>query len=336
MTTHMASEIAEIPASAARLLADAAAITQVAAAIRDHAPRFAAVCGRGSSGHVETMLRYLIETRMGIIAGHVAPSVVTIYGAQPEMRDGLFIVISQSGQSPDLVATARAARTGGALTLAIVNDAASPLAQACDLVLPVLAGPERAVTATKSVTNSLLACLLLVSEVSGDAGLRAAAGRMVTRFEAALTLDWRGWSDGLADARAVFVVGRGYGLASAREIALKLGEAAGIPAIALSAAELLHGPRAMIGPETPVLILRQQDATATGIDALQAELERQGRRVSIAGGACSTLPWIGDDDPLCDPVAMLVPAYMAIEQLARDLGRDPDAPPNLSKVTRTF
>lgn len=334
--TRMASEIADIPAAARRLLSGAADFRHAASLIREREPRFAVVCGRGSSGHAATLLRYLIETKLGIVASHAAPSVVTVYGAEPMMREALFIVVSQSGQSPDLVATACAARRAGALTLAIVNDAASPLAGACDLALPVLAGPELAVAATKSVTNTMLACLLLMGEAAGDTALLAAAARTAGRLDAALALDWSPWRARLASARAAFVVGRGFGLASAREIALKLGEAAGLPAIALSTAELAHGPRAMIGPDTPVLLLRQPDATARATDALHADLVAQGCRAFVAGGTGGSLPWIGDDDPICDPLCMLVPAYLAIERLARDLGRNPDAPPHLKKVTRTL
>lgn len=334
-TTFMAREIAEIPAAAGRLLAEGEA-ARIGAGLRDRAFPFAVLCGRGSSGHAGVHLRYLIETRLGLPVSAAAPSVVTGYDRPPQVAGALFVVISQSGRSPDLVAATEAARAGGALTLAVVNDPESPAARASDLVLPILAGPERAVAATKTVTNSLIAGSALVAAWAGDAELGQGLSALPERLDRALALDWSAWTTDLARAPAAFVTGRGHGLGPVREIALKLGETLRLPALGYSAAELRHGPRASVSAATPVLALRQADPLAEGVDALVRDLSGDGLRVLACGGPLGSLPWIGDGHPACDPIAMLVPAYRAIEAEARRRGLDPDAPAGLTKVTETL
>jgi glucosamine--fructose-6-phosphate aminotransferase (isomerizing) len=332
----MAREIAEIPALAGRLLAQQGDVCAIAERIRQAAPRIVIVCGRGSSGHVGVYFRYLIEARLGVIVSAAAPSVFTAYRRRPDMRNALFVVISQSGRSPDLVMATEYARVSGALALAIVNDDASPVAAAADLVLPIGAGPERAVAATKTVALSMQAGVQLVTALTGDADLRDALDRVPGRLDKVLACDWSAWGNSLAAAPAAFVAARGYGFGAAREIALKITEILQLPALGFSAAELRHGPRAAITPATPVLLLRQNDEAGATVDGLYRDLREAGETVFAAGGPAGTLPWIGDDHPICDPVAMLLPAYAAIEAAARRRGLDPDNPQHLSKVTRTL
>ena len=332
----MACEIAEIPALAEGLLVQGGAVAAIAKRVDEANPRFAVLCARGSSGHVTVFMRYLLEARLGLLVSAAAPSVVTAYKKRPEMHDTLFVVVSQSGRSPDLVMATRVARECGALTLAIVNDENSPAAKAADMVLPINAGPEKAVAATKTVALSMIAGTALVAALSRDAELEAALRRLPGRLAAALSCDWSDWSNSLLGAPAAFVAARGYGFGTAREVALKLTETLRLPALGYSAAELRHGPRAAISPATPVLLLRQNDEAATAVDELAHDLKQAGDRVFLAGGPQSSLPWIGDDHPVCDPIVMLIPAYRAIEMAARKLGLDPDNPPHLNKVTRTL
>jgi glutamine---fructose-6-phosphate transaminase (isomerizing) len=334
--TNMAREIAETPALAAQLLARHGDVCAIADRVKQAAPRIVIVCGRGSSGHVGVYFRYLIEARIGVIVSAAAPSVFTAYRRRPDMRNALFVVISQSGRSPDLVMATEYARESGALTLAIVNDDASPVAAAADLVLPIGAGPERAVAATKTVALSMLAGIQLVTALTGDADLREAVNRLPARLEKVLACNWSAWGLSLSTAPAAFVAARGYGFGAAREIALKVTEILRLPALGFSAAELRHGPRAAIAPVTPVLLLRQNDEAGATLDGLFHDLRNAGETVFAAGGPGGTLPWIGDDHPICDPVAMLLPAYSAIETEARRRGLDPDNPQYLSKVTRTL
>jgi glucosamine--fructose-6-phosphate aminotransferase (isomerizing) len=332
----MGCETAEIPAAAERLLARTDAVKAIVARVEQTRPRIVVFCGRGSSGHVGVYLRYLFEARLGLLASAAAPSVVTAYRRPPEMRGALFVVVSQSGRSPDLVNATQVARKHGALTLAIVNDQDSPTAAASELVLPIGAGAEHSVAATKTVVLSMIAGAQLVAALARDDDLVAGLGQLPLRLSRALDCDWSAWADSAARAAAAFVVGRGYGLGCVREIALKVAEILRVPTLGHSAAELRHGPRASITPSTPVLVLRQNDEAATAIDDLVKDLNDANETLFVAGGPAGTLPWIGDGHPVYDPVLMLVPAYRAIEAVARRRGFDPDNPPHLSKVTKTL
>ncbi len=332
----MARETAEIPAVTERLLARTDVFASIVERIEQAKPRIVVLCGRGSSGHVGVYLRYLFEERLGLLVSAAAPSVVTAYGRPPDMRGALFIVISQSGRSPDLVRATQAARKFGALTLAIVNEEGSPAAAAAELILPIGAGNEQSVAATKTVVLSMIAGAQLVAALAQDGDLNDGLQQLPLRLSDALTCDWSAWADSAAAAPAAFIVGRGYGLGCVREIALKVAEILRVPALGYSAAELRHGPRASITSATPVLVLRQNDQAAGAIDELVRDIADAGEKVFAAGGAAGTLPWIGDGHPICDPVLMLIPAYRAIEAAARRRGFDPDNPPHLSKVTRTM
>ena len=339
--TAMAREIQEIPLLTERLLADHELVAGVADRIRKAGPRVVVISGRGSSGNVGTFLRYLLEARAGLLVSRSAPSIVTTYRRTIDLRDAVFIVISQSGRSPDLVIGAQSARKTGALTIAIVNDVTSPVALACELILPVCAGLEHAVAATKSVVLSMVRGAQLIAALTSDHALREKIQQLPQRFSHALSCDWSAWSGSFATARAAFVIARGFGLGSAREIALKVAETMRLPASGYSAAEVRHGPLAAASAQTPFLVLRQKDGSSEMVDALIADLRARELNVFAvgdvfsAGGLRGTLPWIGHDDPICDAIAMLLPAYAAIEQAARDHGFDPDHPPYLSKITET-
>jgi len=334
--TAMAREIAQIPAATRALLTHHDEIDAIAERIRNDDRHFIVMCGRGSSGHVGVYLRYLFETRFGLLVSAAAPSVVTAYRRPSDMQHAIFLVISQSGRSPDLVTATRLAREYGALTIALVNEVDSPVVAESEFVLPVRAGPEHAVAATKTVALSMVAGAQLIAALTDDAELTRALERLPDRLAAALACDWSMWSAHLQAAPAAFVTGRGYGLGPAREIALKLTETMQIPALGYSAAELRHGPRAAVTPATPVLVLRQNDEAAVTVDDLIRDLVEQNETVFSAGGPAGTLPWIGDDHPICDPIAMLLPAYLAIERATRQRGLDPDKPRYLSKVTHTL
>lgn len=332
----MARETAEIPAVAERLLERTELFAAIVERIEQMKPRVVVFCCRGSSGHVGIYLRYLFETRLGMLASASAPSVVTAYERPPDMRGVLFVVISQSGQSPDLVTATQVARNVGALTLAIVNDEQSPAAAAAELVLPIGAGGEHAVAATKTVVASMIAGARLVAELERNGRFRESLQQLPSRLSSALACDWTSWAHAAALATATFVVGRGYALGCVREIALKVSETLRVPGIGHSAAEVRHGPWASISSSTPVLVLRQNDQTADAVGGVVRDLHGTKAPLFTAGGTGGTLPWIGDGHPACDPVVMLVPAYRAIEWAARERGFDPDNPPHLSKVTHTL
>ena len=336
VSSAMAKEIGESPDVVSRIVRNRRTIADVAKRLDVGSVPIAVLCGRGSSGHAGVFLRYLIETRLHVPVSASAPSVITAFRKPLSLRNALFIVISQSGRSPDLVAATRSARESGAHTIAIVNEVHSPVADAAEFLIPIEAGPEQSVAATKTVIGSMAAGAALVAELTGDAALGSALDRLPERLERALTLDWSAVAADLAQATAVFIASRGLGLGSAREIALKLAEILRLPALGFSAAELMHGPRAALSSRTPVIMMRLMDETAVTIDQLAGELRQSRIAAHLCGGPRGTLPWLSDDDPAMDAITMLLPAYRMIEHTARAWGFDPDRPPQLSKITETF
>ncbi|SCB42863.1 glucosamine--fructose-6-phosphate aminotransferase (isomerizing) [Bradyrhizobium shewense] len=332
----MAPEIGESPAVAARVIRSRPSIAAIAQRLNVEAAPLAVLCGRGSSGHAGVFLRYLIETRLHLAVSASAPSVVTAFRKPVTLRNALFIVISQSGASPHLVAATRSARDSGARTVAIVNLVPSPVADAAEFIIPVEAGTDQSVAATKTMIASMAAGAGLIAELANDKALRSALDRLPGRLDRAPALDWSKLSADLKKASAIFVASRGLGLGVAYESALKLAEVLRLPSLAYSAAELQHGPRAALSSRTPVIMMRLADETAAVIDAVTAELRESGIAVHLCGGPDSSLPWPGDDHPATDVITMLVPFYRLIERLAREWGFDPDRPPQLRKVTWTF
>jgi glucosamine--fructose-6-phosphate aminotransferase (isomerizing) len=313
------------------------ALADVGARLRRHSPRAVVTCARGSSDHAATYAKYLIEARTGVLTSSAAPSVSSIYEAHGDMRGVLFIAISQSGKSPDLLAATEAAKAGGAMTLALCNSSASPLMQLVDVPVPIHAGPETSVAATKSYIASLSALAQLVAHWGDDRELLHALRDTPDLLTGAWQCDWTAMVDTLRDAVNLFVVGRGFGLGVAQEAALKLKETCGLHAEAFSAAEVKHGPMALVRDDFPVLIFTQHDDTRAGIEELAADFASRGARVLITGsnaaGAVS-LPTV-QAHPVIEPLLRIQSFYRAAEHLARARGLDPDHPPHLRKVTET-
>ncbi|MBV8342247.1 MAG: SIS domain-containing protein, partial [Gammaproteobacteria bacterium] len=265
----MYREAAQAPdAVREQLQANAASVRSLAERLRAQPPRAVVTCARGSSDHAATFARYLIETRLGLLTSSAAPSVSSVYAAAPDLSGTLMLAISQSGASPDLLAAVSSARAAGARIVALVNTEASPLAQLADDLLPLRAGEERSVAATKSFIASLAAVVQLVASWSRDAQLSAALEQAPELLRGAWQLDWSAAVTRLTSARDLYVVGRGLGLAVAQEAALKLKETCSLHAEALSAAELRHGPMALVQRGFPLLIFTQDDETRAGVAAL--------------------------------------------------------------------
>jgi glucosamine--fructose-6-phosphate aminotransferase (isomerizing) len=337
----MLLEAREAPSAVARALAaNAEPCRALAARLRAAAPPFAITCARGSSDNAATFAKYLFELRLGLATASMGPSVRSVYAATPRMKGALFLAISQSGRSPDLVQLAKAARSEGAITVALVNEAASPLAQAVETVLPLHAGPERSVAATKSLLTALATLLQLFAYWRADAALEPMLARLPEDLAAATHADWSAALPLLAGARNLYVVARGIGLAAAQEAALKLKETAGIHAEALSAAELMHGPLALAGPEFPVLLFVQRDEAEAGLVDLAQDLRRRGVPLIVASArpiaGAVNLPVATETDAHAAPLVLLQSFYPLADALARARGRDPDRPPHLRKVTETL
>ncbi len=338
--TLMLRETAEAPDVVARLIAaNEETCAALGARLRERPPQFAVTCARGSSDSAATYAKYLLELHLDTVVASVGPSVASIYGRRPRMREALFIAISQSGKSPDLVTLAEAARGDGALTVAIVNDTASPLAERCEIVLPLHAGPEKSVAATKSYIASLAAMLQLAAHWSGDAMLMTAVRRLPDDLNDALARDWRSALPLFAAARSLYVIGRGPGLAAAQEAALKLKETSGIHAESLSAAEMKHGPLRLAGADFPVVVFSQRDEALAELTETGADLAARGVPVIAAGPAdiprALTLPGARGIHPFAQPLTTIQSFYPLAEAVSRARGHDPDRPPHLSKVTET-
>jgi glutamine---fructose-6-phosphate transaminase (isomerizing) len=340
LTSLMLEETRTAPERVADLLGrDADTYEALAQELRRRDPAFVVTVARGSSDHAAAYLASLTGIVAGRIAASLPPSLVTRYGAGLAFGHAFVVSLSQSGASPDIVRTLEAACAGGALTAAIVNQPESPLARAARFVLPQHAGPERSVAATKSVIATLAACARLVAAWREDRALLVALERLPERLAEALACDWSPALPTLERASRLYVVGRGPGLGVAEETALKLKETSGVLAEALSAAEVQHGPKAVIGPGFPVLAYGLADPGGEDARAFAAELAAVGAEVMLASptpGAGLHLRLPPPLHPLLDPIVALLAFYPLAEALARCRGRDPDRPPGLSKVTRTL
>lgn len=334
MTSRMAAEIAQcsrVAEASARMNREISALAQRFRAAR---PPVVVLCGRGSSGHAALYLRYLVEMRLLAPVSIAAPSVASAGGARLSLQNAWFIVISQSGESPDLLAATLAARESGALTIGLVNRTESAVGRAVEICFPLQAGEESSVAATKSVLAAMALGARIVAEAALDDALHSALDRLPARVAGALSCDWSSLEGEIGSARTVYTIGRGYGLAVAREVALKLAEVARCPALAYSAAEILHGPRAAITPQSLVLAFEVSDATAPSVRGGLQALRSAGARAFSCGGG--DLEWLAPNHPAADAIAMLPAAWRFLEREARRLGYDPDRPPGLSKVTRTL
>jgi glucosamine--fructose-6-phosphate aminotransferase (isomerizing) len=334
----MFREAAEAAEAVARQEAAAADLERIGAELRRRSPRVVITCARGSSDHAATFAKYAIETRLGIPTSSAAPSVSSVYSAALRADGALCIAISQSGRSPDLLATVSSLKDAGARVLALVNDTASPLCDLADEVCPLAAGEERSVAATKSFIASLSAIARLIAEWTQDTQLAADLGTLPLLLSEAWELDWSPLVDVLTDARDLYVLGRGLGLGVAQEAALKLKETSQLHAEAFSTAELRHGPMALISQGFPALMFSQSDQTSGPVNEAAAALVERGGRVFVAGeeipGAVS-LPTIGSA-PLLEPIVQIQSFYRAANALALARGLDPDNPPHLRKVTETL
>ncbi|HTW19215.1 MAG TPA: SIS domain-containing protein [Mycobacteriales bacterium] len=335
---QMLAEMDEQPTVIAELVAR---WPEVTAATRALVPKDLAgttLVARGSSDNAAVFGRYLIELASGRPAALAAPSLATRYGARTDYRGWLGVALSQSGATPEVVTVAAAMRAQGAVTIGISNERDCPLAEAVDLLVPLDAGPERAVPATKTVTSQLVAVAMIA------AGLGRTPYTLpdfeAAHFAVAEVLDDWGPVQRLAarwaGSERLFVVGRGLLYAAALEIALKIKETTGVLAEALSAADLRHGPVAAVGPGTPVLLVDGGGQVAADIAELADVLAARGADLMTLGAG----PAADISVPGSLPEAVqAVPATVRGQQLAYALatarGMDPDRPAGLSKITAT-
>ena len=339
--TWMLTEIEETGDALARQIAEnGAAFASIGARLRTLDPPFVATIARGSSDHCALYLKYLIEVGLGVPCASLGPSIASLYHARLRLGGALSISISQSGQSPDIVEMQRAAKRDGTLTLAFVNEIQSPLAEEAELMAPLLAGPERSVAATKSMIAGLVAGASLVAAWRQDADLAGALAALPDALRGNDAAPPTSIVETLAGAKSLFVLGRGATFAMAMEAALKLKETCAIHAEAFSSAEVLHGPAELVGAGFPVLAFMPQDAARDGMIATLDRLSQAGAKVLRveAGGVDDevTLAAPASASPWLAPIPMIHRFYRLVEAVARQLGREPDRPRNLRKVTETL
>jgi glutamine---fructose-6-phosphate transaminase (isomerizing) len=337
--SRMASESRAAAAQVAELLRHDEHLYQaLGSSLREQPPTVAVTIARGSSDHAAQYLGYLVMSRLGTVVASLPMSLVTLYGSPLRSQGVLGVALSQSGQSPDLVAPMQYLRDGGARTVALVNDVQSPLAQAAEFVLPLHAGPELSVAATKSFIAQLVVAARLVAHWHRGPALHEALARLPADLQAAAAADWSPALEPLRNMDRLFVIGRGPGLAVAHEMALKLKETCGISAEAFSGAEVEHGPMALVQPGFGALVLAPRGAAQAGLLALSHKLRERGARVLLAappGTPHADLPLVSTADEMLDPIAAVQSFYPMVEALARLRGQDPDAPRHLNKVTLT-
>ena len=335
--TTMYREAAEAPDKVEnQLQRNAGTLEALAGRLRERPPAAFVTIARGSSDHAATYARYLVETRLGVLASSLSPSLFSVFEAPLSLENMLCLAISQSGRSPDLLAAARAARDSGAIVVALVNDADSPLAEIASVVLPQGAGPETSAAATKSFITSLSAMAQMVALWSGDEPMQAALGQLPSALAEAWKENWSAGLEMLRSADNLYTVGRGLHLSVAQEAAHKLKETCMIHAEACSSAEVLHGPNELAGEGFPVLLFRSEDAGDASVQEAGRRLAAQGASVMMAGGSDpGALPVPRAPHPTLAPILQIQAFYRMANALACERGHNPDRPRHVQKVTHT-
>jgi glutamine---fructose-6-phosphate transaminase (isomerizing) len=339
VATQMAIEAAQAPNVVRNQIErNCVHMRRLGALLREMAPRAVVTCARGSSDHAATFAKYLIESHTKVLTSSAAPSLSSLYDSKPDLRGVLFLLISQSGRSPDLLAAAETAKACGACIVALCNSEGSPLMNLADHAIPLHAGAETSVAATKSYIASLSAIVHMVASWSDDRELRGGLSRAADQLEAAWSLDWSDAVAPLQRAQNLFVIARGFGLGVAQEAALKLKETCGLHAEAFSAAEVRHGPMALIDAGFPVLMFSQSDETRAGVELLAQEFVDRGANVLLAGArATGAVPLATiEAHPVIEPLLTIQSFYRMASDLSIARGFNPDAPPHLLKVTETL
>jgi glucosamine--fructose-6-phosphate aminotransferase (isomerizing) len=336
--TLMFAEAAEAAEAVRRQQArNAQAVAELGARLRGRRPRAFVTLARGSSDNAATFARYLVETHASVLTSSASPSIASVYDAAPVMDGTVVLALSQSGRSPDLIAAARAAKERGGYLVSLVNDEQSPLFALADLALPLCAGPEKSVAATKSFIATLAAVLQILAAWTQDRRIADALAALPDLLDRAWAQDWSAALPVLREADHLYVVGRGHGFGVAQEMALKVKETCGFHAEAFSAAEVRHGPMALVGPNFPVLLTAQDDESQASVRALAEEFAGRSAPLLVAGldGAPGTMLPSLKADPVIQPILLVQSFYRMVNALAVARGRNPDRPPALAKVTET-
>ncbi len=340
--THMARETRSIPELTARLIDQQADLAiQIGKSLRELNPQVVTTIARGSSDHAAAYLKYAIELMCSIPVSSTGPSIGSVYDTDMHLENAATLAISQSGKSPDIVAMAKKAKSGGSLLVSLTNNSSSPLAEISARNFDISAGPELSVAATKTFVLSIISGLMILAEWRCDDRLKTAIQNLPQAFQYALECEWTPLEQHIVrqsgNRSSFLILGRGPAFAIAKECALKFKETCQIHAESYSTAEVMHGPIAIIREQSPVLILSSPDATREGVTAVADQLRERQIEVFITDkdNQSTSLPYCDVGHPLLDPLTRVVSFYAFIERLSRRLGLDPDQPPHLNKVTET-
>lgn len=338
-------EIGQQPDLAARLIEGSkSALDAIAGAYAERKPHGFVIAARGSSDHAADYARYLFGRRNRAIVALAAPSLYTHYASPPSMKGQCVIGISQSGASPDVIAVIEEAKAQGAMTVAITNDAGSPLASAAEFVLPMLAGRELSVPASKTYLASLVALALISAAIAPDRDFEQGLAQLPAKLREAIAVEPQLLEPARAfNAPRAIVLARGFNLCTAEEIALKLTETSYVLARAWSIADFVHGPIAVVEPGFPVLLVGAGGSVSADVDAIAARLSDYGCGVTgIFDAASAPLEEkfsvrinSGLPEELT-PMTLIVLGQLLANQVALVRGVDPDEPRALHKVTRTW
>lgn len=336
---QMEREALEAPQRVEKMLAANRAQTRsLGARLLRRRPSMIITCARGSSDHAAACFRFAMQSLLRVPAFDMSPSIASVYDVDLDLEGALFILVSQSGKSPDMIRAASWAKENGAITLALVNTTDSDLARACDEVIDIGAGPETSVAATKSFICSVAAGLQIACEAGDDAAALKAVDALPDVLGRAVELDWSPLLEALGHPEHAYVVGRGPSLGIAQEMALKLKETSVLHAEAFSAAEIMHGPLQLLTKPIPVLVLSQDDGSAASTQDLLTKLSGTRANVIVAKSGHTgknALPVLESLHPLVAPLAALQSFYGVAGALARQRGHDPDQPSLLKKITET-
>ncbi len=336
----MEQEIFETPAVYQRLLADQSQFTSLKNLISEREIHTILILARGTSDNAAFFLKYLIETQLGLPVGLTSPSAVSVYGAELKVSGTLVIAISQSGQSPDLVQFAQAAKAGGATLLTMVNAPDSPLEQIADFAIQLLAGEEIAVAATKSYSAQLLASYILVQSWAGKPlALGTLAGES-QRLIAAIA-QFHQVAHAIDLSKQIVILGRGFSFPNAKEAALKLQETSKVPVQSWSIADYLHGPISALTPEAQVIILAPAHMPQEPLlEAIQKIRPITRRIIWLGQGGLVApedllIPGSNCPDAVTASIVDAISLQLLTLAIAQNAGLDPDSPAGLSKVTLT-
>lgn len=346
--SYMRMEAQEIPVITQQQLASYSQLMpEFVKRIKEFSPQFIATVGRGSSDHAASFAKYVFETQLGLVTASFAPSIQTIYQASLSLDKALVVAFSQSGQSNDLCEVLSSAKKAGALTVAFVNKIDSPLAAIADMVIPLFAGNEISVAATKSFVATLVAILAFTAYWKQDNHLLSKLTQLPDYFKQTHSLEWAHAIEDLATRTNALVLGRGFTFPIAAEAALKLKETCKLHAEAFSSAEVLHGPFALMTGNFPLIVFVPGDAAVTGLADLLERLTKISTCTYLIvaedhvdglldhSGTRHLLRLPPSLHPLCDPLIAIQAFYLMAEQCARLRNIDPDKPDHLSKVTNT-